>query len=69
LFLEAGKSDYKEHLPISQYLGSGEVDHFLIRIASDKSSKFNLFLSFIDGSGNMIHKEKLYLDIFVPSEK
>ena len=68
LILEAGKSDYIEHLPISQSLSSGEVDHFLIRIASDKSSKFNLSLSFKDESGNVIHKEKLYLDIFVPRE-
>ena len=68
LFLEAGKSDYKKYIPISQYLRPGEVDHFLIRIASDKSSKSNLSLSFIDESGNVIHKEKLYLDIVVPRE-
>ena len=68
LILEAGKSDYVEHLPISQSLSSGEVDHFLICIVSDKSSKFNISLSLKDGSGNVIHKEKLYLDIFVPRE-
>jgi hypothetical protein len=68
LFLKGGKSDFIEHLPISQSLSSGEVDHFLIRIASDKSSKFNLSLSFKDGSDNVIHNEKLYLDIFVPRE-
>lgn len=67
LFLESKRSGYKKDLSTPRTLSPSEVDLFLIRIASDNSSQFNLSFSFEDISGNEIHKEKIHLEIFVPN--
>lgn len=66
VFLEAGKSNYSMSLPISQEIKPGEVDHFLVRVATDKSAQFNLAFSFRAVGGIELPANEVFLDIFVP---
>jgi hypothetical protein len=66
LLLKAGLSSYTKRLPISQEIKQGESDHFLIRVASDKSAQFNLAFSFRVTGGMEIHSNEVILDMFVP---
>ena len=66
LFLEAGKQGYPKPVPISQSLQPGEADHFVVRIASDKSARFDLDLSLKDASGRILPLQAVHLDLFVP---
>lgn len=66
LLLEAGKQGYSKPVPISQSLRPGEADHFVVRIASDKSARFDLDLSLKDASGRVLPLQTVHLDLFVP---
>jgi hypothetical protein len=66
LFLKSGEFGYTKRLPISQKIGPGEVDHFLVRVATDKSSQFDLAFSFRATSGAELSGSAVLLDIFVP---
>lgn len=53
-------------MPISQSLQPGKADHFVVRIASDKSARFDLALSLKDASGRILPLQDVHLDLFVP---
>lgn len=66
LFLEAGKAGYTKHLALAQEIGSGESDHFLIRVGTDKSAVFDLTYSFKTSDGQVLPSKNILLDVFVP---
>lgn len=66
LFLEAGKAGYSKPVSISQSIQPGDADHFVLRIASDKSAKFDLDLSLKDAGGKVLPLQTVHLDLFVP---
>ncbi|GEM_PF-4345966 len=66
LFLEAGKSGYTKYLPLSQEIKPGEVDHFLIRVGTDRSAKFDLRISFRTAGDVELPTKTILLEIFVP---
>ncbi|MAF66866.1 MAG: hypothetical protein CMJ84_14575 [Planctomycetes bacterium] len=66
VFLEAGKSGYTELVPISQTVEANSVDHFLLRVATDKSARFDLDFSFRVAGGEELAGESVSMDIFVP---
>lgn len=69
LKLKAGESNNTNYLPISQEIKPGESDHFLIRVASDKSARFDLTFSFLTTGGKEIPGREVVLDLFVPRSK
>jgi len=66
LFLEAGKGGITKHIPISQFLKSGDVDHFAVLVATDKSSLYDLSFDFITADGKVLKTKHMIIDIFVP---
>lgn len=66
VFLKAGKAGYVKNVPISQEINPGEADHFLVRIATDKSARFNLALEFRDAGNSRIAEKPVELEVFVP---
>jgi hypothetical protein len=65
LFLEAGKKDYKKRISVSHSLKPGEVEHFVVRVGTNKSAKFDLNFELVDVNGTFIPSEDIDLDIFV----
>src|SRR5207244_1639512 len=65
-FLEAGKSGYVKSVPISQEIHPGAADHFLLRIGTDKSARFQLEITFLSADGTELPGGSLVLDEFVP---
>jgi hypothetical protein len=61
---DSGRTTYR--IPISQAIRPGEADHFLLRIASDKSSKYRIHLVLKSIEGEKIAERDLCLAIFVP---
>jgi hypothetical protein len=66
LNLEAGESGFEKHIPISQALKNGEVDQFLLRLASNKSAKYHLNFKFITLNSIDIKGTDIYIEFFVP---
>lgn len=66
LFLKAGVTGQSQHVPVSQTIKPGEADHFVFRIAADKSARFDLGLSLRDAGGAIIPLQDVHLDLFVP---
>jgi hypothetical protein len=66
LYLEAGKSDYSIRLPISQVIKSGESDHFVIDVASNKSTSFDLKITVFDTKKRPVKTSNLSIDMIVP---
>lgn len=66
LFLEAGKSGYTTRVPIAQKIAAQDVDHFLLRIGTDKSAHFELNISLRRIGGAELAMPPVFLDIFVP---
>ena len=66
LFLEAGRSGYTRNLPLHQEMSPGATDHFLIRIGTDKSARFDLIFSFRTTGGAHLPEVPVLLDVFVP---
>ena len=53
VFLEAGRKDYVVRKSISQEIKPGDVDHFLVRVATDRSAQFKLSMEILDaGEGS-----------------
>ncbi len=70
VFLPAGKEGFQTIVPLSQVIPAGGVDHFEIRIATDKSAQFELQIQFKDVSGNIIADRQVALTTFIaPSGK
>ncbi len=68
LRLKAGETG-TQYLSIDQEIKPGDADHFLIRVASDKSAQFTLSFSFRVVEGLEIKsKDEVILDIFVPRD-
>ena len=66
LRLKAGETG-TQHLSIDQEIKSGDADHFLIRVGSDKSAQFTLSFSFRTVEElEILGSEEVMLDIFVP---
>jgi len=69
LYLEAGKEDYVLNIPLAQSIKPGEIDHFLVRVATNKSAVFDINMKMIDTGGNVISNENVNLDIIIPRPK
>lgn len=66
VFVKAGRAGYTERRPIAQEIKPGEVDHFLLRIATDRSASFDLVVDVNDSSGTLLWRGDLDLTAFVP---
>jgi hypothetical protein len=66
VFLEAGKAGRSKAVSVSQSIKPGEADHFVFRIASDKSARFDLGLSLRDAGGALLPLQDVHLELFVP---
>jgi hypothetical protein len=66
LFLKAGEAGYTTRIPISEKVNPGDVDHFLIRIGTDKSATFNLAFSFLSEPVVTLPSTQVLLSVFVP---
>jgi hypothetical protein len=66
VFLRAGEAGYTKRIPISEEVKPGEVDHFLIRIGTDKSASFNLTFSFVSRPASSLSPTQVRLSVFVP---
>jgi len=66
VFLPAGKANYKINVPISQVIPPGMTDHFLLRIATDKSAHFNLRVSLYDTEEKTLAESDVDLRTVVP---
>ncbi|HLL04571.1 MAG TPA: hypothetical protein VK539_28565 [Myxococcaceae bacterium] len=66
VFLRAGKSGYVERRAISQEIKPGQVDHFLLRIATDRSCAFSLRIDINDSGGKSLWQGDIDLAAFVP---
>ena len=65
LLIEAGKRDQLVRLPLSHVLKPGEADHFVVRIATDKSAKMDMVVKAIDASQQEISRQKVSLTTFI----
>jgi hypothetical protein len=54
------------HVPIAHSLKPGAADHFLFRVASDKSAHYEAKVSIHSIDGQLVLEQKLVLDIFIP---
>jgi hypothetical protein len=68
-FFEAGKAPATLVVPISQTIKPGEADHFLMTLATDKSSQTRLSVSFKTTTGDILPGGDLLLNYFVPRSK
>ncbi len=66
LFLEAGRSGYTKNVPVSQEIKPDQTDHFLMRIGTNKSARFDLTFSFCAAGGVRLPITQVLLDIFLP---
>lgn len=66
VFLKAGKSGYVVTRELSQEIKPGWSDHFLIRIATDKSSAFDLKMTIFDAKHDVRWSGAISLNAFVP---
>jgi hypothetical protein len=66
IFLKAGRAGYTERRPIAQEIKPGEVDHFLLRIATDRSASFDLVVDVNDASGTSLWRGGIDMMAFVP---
>lgn len=66
LFLKSGKSGYTLRREIAQQIKPGETDHFLLRIATDRSANFQLRVSLHDVKGDIRWTGDVDLQAFVP---
>lgn len=66
IFLAAGKSGYSTSKSISQEIKPGDTDHFLLRIATDKSSAFKIKLRINDARGDVRWSGSADMQLFVP---
>jgi len=64
--LEAGKAGYSIRVPISQEIQPGKTDHFLLQVASDKTSTYDLNLKIYDAQGKAEWSGDIDLEVFVP---
>ena len=64
--LESGKSDYTFTVPISQSVSPKEVDHFLLRIASDRSAFFDMDIAIRDTAERIVWARRIDLHYFMP---
>ncbi len=66
LFLPAGKARYEKLLPTAQEIRAGDTDHFLIRVGTDKSFRFEISLAFRTAQRVELPGAELVLELFVP---
>jgi TIR domain len=66
VFLEPGKKGYTQRKSISQAIKPGEVDHFLLRIATSRSANFLFSMDILDSGGNIAWKGTFDMAVLVP---
>jgi hypothetical protein len=66
VLLPAGVAPYIARIPISQVVDAGGVDHFLVRVASDRSAHFDFKVELKTVEGQIIPGGQFILDMFVP---
>jgi hypothetical protein len=67
-FLRSGRAGYIERRPIAQEIKPGEVDQFLLRIATDRSASFDLVMSINDVSGRSLWQGNIDMKVLVPRD-
>ena len=66
LSLEAGKSGYTKRIPISRYAKPGDVDHFTLKVLTDKSSRNQLTVTLVSADGQSLPGRKIDLETLIP---
>ena len=66
LALKAGESSVTKYLSISHEIKPGDTDYFVIRIATNKSSQFELNFSFRTAEKVELKGEDISLEVFIP---
>ena len=66
VFLEPGKKGYTQRKSISQAIKPGEVDHFLLRIATSRSANFLFSMDILDSGGKVAWKGTFDMTVLVP---
>jgi hypothetical protein len=66
VLLPAGEVGYTRRKAISQEIKPGEVDHFLIRLASDKSAHLHFLMNILEANGAVAWKGDFQVGILVP---
>jgi hypothetical protein len=66
VFLEPGKKGYTQRKSISQAIKPGEVDHFLLRIATSRSANFLFSMDILDSGGKIAWKGTFDMAVLVP---
>jgi hypothetical protein len=66
VFLEPGKKGYTQRRSISQAIKPGEVDHFLLRIATSRSANFKFSMDILYSGGNTAWHGNFDMAVLVP---
>lgn len=66
IYLEAGKSGYVKTRDISLEIPPGRAEHFLLRVSTDKSARFDLSVSLRAVGGELIAVDDVTLDVLSP---
>jgi hypothetical protein len=66
VFLEPGKKGYMQRKSIYQAIKPGEVDHFLLRIATSRSANFKFSLDIMDAGGSIAWNGNFDMSVLVP---
>jgi hypothetical protein len=66
IYLEAGKSGYVKTREISLEIPPGRAEHFLLRVSTDKSARFDLSVSLRAVGGELIAVDDVTLDVLTP---
>jgi hypothetical protein len=66
VFLEGGKSNYVQRKSISQEIKPGDVDHFLIKVATDRSASFDFNMEIVAAGGSIVWMGKFDMALLVP---
>ncbi|MEQ9305352.1 MAG: hypothetical protein RJQ14_15690, partial [Marinoscillum sp.] len=69
IFFESGRENYSEIVDISQSIKPGEIDHFLLMFATDKSAEFKLRIKVLSVSGEEFSLNHVTVNTFVPKSE
>lgn len=65
-FLDVNRKDYEITIPVSQYLKSGDIDRFTLRLGALKSSMHELSAALVLSDGNEVLSKNIKLSLLVP---
>jgi hypothetical protein len=67
VLLEAGRSGYTRTIPLTESAKAGETRVFKLRVATEKSARFDIRVSLTTTSGKTTAPHRFVIDIFKPS--